>query len=418
MPEDIQLSPTAPRPGHVPSGAVYDFDFYADPAMRKNPHDRVLEITRDAPPVFWTPRNGGHWIIRGHSAVFKASRQPELFTVEIVPYSEIQAIKAKLKPGEAVPLVALPNSVDPPVHATFRTPLQGVFSPKSIMAMRDEIRALAVELIETERPRGNCEFMAAIAEPMPVTVFLKMFGLPVERQGEYRALVKEHFSSPAYDAQGSQLRLRKVADIMSETILERRENPGKDIISTLWQAEFFGKEATLSDLENYCVMLFLAGLDTVMNGMGLGVCHLARNPGLQAKLRASPALIADATEEIIRRYTFTLPVRFVTKNQTFEGLTMKKGEMVLMFLPAADLDPGEFPEPDAFDMERANKAHIAFGTGPHRCLGSHLARVELQILYEELLARLPEFRLDPEKPLRYHGGNVWGPDELHLLWDS
>jgi cytochrome P450 len=416
MPKAAQLSVAVAKPEHVPASAVYDFDFFADPRMIENSHARVLEIVRDAPPVFWTPRNGGHWIIAGHSAVFRASRDPESFTVEMVPFEDIQAMKAALPPEAPKPLIPLPNSIDPPRHATYRAPLQGVFSPKAMLALKGDIASLAADLIEAVKPQGRCEFMSAIGEPVPVTVFLGIFGLPLERRQAYRALVKEHMAAQNFDAGGSQRRLRKVADIMRDTILDRRDNPRNDMISMLWQTEFNGQPATLDDLENYCVMLFLAGLDTVMNGMGMGVRHLADNPQLQAELRTRPKLIPDATEELIRRYTFTIPPRFVTKDLVFEGLPMKKGEVALLFLPAANLDPKEFPNSERFDLSREKKAHIAFGTGPHRCLGSHLARIELQTLYEQMLARLPEFRLDPEQPLRYHGGNVWGPDELHLVW--
>jgi cytochrome P450 len=96
---------------------------------------------------------------------------------------------------------------------------------------------------------------------------------------------------------------------------------------------------------------------------------------------------------------------------------MKRGERALVFLPAADLDAAEFPNPEVYDLNRENNVHIAFGVGPHRCLGSHLARVELQVLYEEMLARLPEFRLDPANPPTFHGGNVIGVDRLNLLWN-
>jgi cytochrome P450 len=105
-------------------------------------------------------------------------------------------------------------------------------------------------------------------------------------------------------------------------------------------------------------------------------------------------------------------------DQEFEGATIKQGEMAVLFLPAADLDPAEFADPGAFDLGRENKAHIAFGTGVHRCLGSHLARIELQVLYEEMLARLPPFRLDPDNPVRYHGGFVWGPETLNIVWSN
>jgi cytochrome P450 len=154
-----------------------------------------------------------------------------------------------------------------------------------------------------------------------------------------------------------------------------------------------------------------------MNGMGFGIRHLAQDQALQAELRANPKTIPEAAEELLRRYTFTVPPRKVAKDIVFEGLQMKAGERVMLFLPAADLDPGEFAGSDRFDLTREKKAHIAFNTGPHRCLGSHLARVELQTLYEQMLARLPPFRLDPQRPPKFHGGHVIGVDTLWIVWD-
>jgi cytochrome P450 len=261
--------------------------------------------------------------------------------------------------------------------------------------------------------------MSAIAEPLPVSIFLKLFGLPVERQKEYRALVKEQMAATRdIDPERMQMRLRRVADVMGEAIRDRKVDPRGDILSMLWQANFDGRPAETRDLENYGVMLFLAGLDTVMNGMGLGARYLADHPELQAELRANPRLVPDVSEEILRRFTFTLPPRRVVRDLDFEGIEMKQGEMAVLFLPAANLDPAEFPRPERFDTDRENKAHIAFGTGAHRCLGSHLARIELQVLYEEMIDRLPEFRIDRSMPLQFHGGPVWGPDELHLRWNG
>jgi cytochrome P450 len=173
----------------------------------------------------------------------------------------------------------------------------------------------------------------------------------------------------------------------------------------------------MDDMENYCVVLFIAGLDTVMNGMGFGFRHLAQDQALQGQLRANPRIIPEAAEELLRRYTFTVPPRKVARDLVFEGLQMKAGERVMLFLPAADLDPGEFPGSDRFDLTREKKAHIAFNAGPHRCLGSHLARVELQTLYEQMLARLPPFRLDEQHTPTFHGGHVIGVDTLWLAWD-
>lgn len=410
------LSPAVAKPGHVREELVYDFDFFADPAMVEDAHARVLEIVRDAAPVFWTPRNGGHWIIAGHAAVSKAFNDPDSFTVEMVSYDEIQAAKAALPPGEPAPLIPLPNSIDPPRHAVYRAPLQSVFSPSAMMGLKADIAEITAELIEAVKPDGGCEFMSAIAEKVPVAIFLKLFGLPLDRQEEYRALVKEHMAGADFKPGSMQRKLRKVADIMHDTIMARRDEPRDDLISLLWRTEFYGKPATLNDLENYCVMLFLAGLDTVVNGMGIGVRHFALHPELQDEIRAAPKRIPQVSEEMLRRYSFTIPPRFVAKDMIFEGAEMRKGEMALLFVPAADVDPKKFANAGSFDLGRVGKAHIAFGAGVHRCLGANLARIELQTLYEEMLARLPAFRLDPTKPVRFHGGNVWGPDALHLLW--
>ena len=412
-------SPTVPKPDHVADALVYDFDHFHDPEMLTRGYDRLLEVARETPPVFWTPRNGGHWIISSHAAVFEASRAPERFTTMPVTWETLQAMMAATPEGEPLPLIAAPNSIDPPHHAAYRGPLQSVFAPKAMLGLKDSIRELAVELLEAVKPDGGCEFMSSVAEPLPVTVFLRLFGLPVERQRQYRDLVKKHFSTSAKrDGATTLMRLRELADVMHDTIVDRRDNPKDDIISMLWQAVFDGRPATMHDLESYCVMLFSAGLDTVMNGMGLGVDHLARNPDLQARLRAEPGLIVEASEEIMRRYTFTTPLRFSVLDQEFAGATIKQGEIALLFLPFADLDPAEFPEPANFDLARENKTHIAFGGGPHRCLGSHLARIELQVLYEEILARLPLFRIDPERPVAYHGGYVLGPEKLYLKWSN
>jgi cytochrome P450 len=170
-------------------------------------------------------------------------------------------------------------------------------------------------------------------------------------------------------------------------------------------------------MENYSVVLFIAGLDTVMNGIGHGIRYLATDLALQDRLRANPELVGDASEEMLRRFTFTVPPRVIAKDAVFEGVQMKRGERAMLFLPAADLDPKVFPDADTFNLDRENKTHIAFNAGVHRCLGSHLARVELQVCYEEVLKRLPRFRLDPDKKPTFHCGHVVGVGSLPIVWD-
>jgi cytochrome P450 len=151
--------------------------------------------------------------------------------------------------------------------------------------------------------------------------------------------------------------------------------------------------------------------------MGHGIRHLAMDQTLQEELRGNPKMVVEAAEELLRRYGFVAVPRRVARDVECEGAPIKQGERVTLFYPMANLDPGEFSDPDKFDLKRENKVHLTFGGGPHRCLGSHLARIELQTLYEEMLSRLPPFRLDPERPVRYRCGPVTGPRELHILWN-
>jgi cytochrome P450 len=414
----LELSSLTPKPGHIPDRLVYDFDLRADPGLLANPHARVLDLIKNAPPIFWTPRNGGSWYFTSHEAIFNAARDTENFSNSYMPPETIKALLA-MRPADApfIP-IPVPIGMDPPDHTKFRAPLNGAFSPKVMNALKADIRALADRLLDRIALLGRSEFMIDVAEPMPVQVFLKMMGLPIERQAEYRALVKENMDVNATGDIGKSVEvMMKINHAMHDVIIERKDKPESDLISLLWATKVDDQHLSLEDMYNYCVLLFVAGLDTVMNGIGLGVHHLATNPELQRELRAKPELVAEATEEMLRRYTFTVPPRRVAKDVTFLGVDMKENERALLFLPAADLDAKEFPNPDEFSLGREKKAHIAFNAGPHRCVGSHLARIELQILYEQLLLKLPEFRLDPDKAPMFHGGNVIGVETLNLVWD-
>ena len=411
------LSPPAPRPEHVTDAVFYDFDVRHDPGLLADPHERVLELIAEAPPVFWTPRNGGHWMFMSHEANFTASRDTQTFSNTYMAPEVMEMMKAMLPPEIGHIPNTVPISLDPPDHTKYRIPLNGAFSPKVMNALKSDIRTLAASLLDAIAPRGRSEFMADVAEPMPVQVFLKMMGLPLERSADYRALVKENLlltTDP--DPMKMVGSMQRTAAIMRDTMLERKANPRDDLISALWKTEIDGKPLTLEDMENYAVLLFIAGLDTVMNGIGHAVRRLAWDLPLQRQLRAQPELINDAVEEMLRRYTFTIPPRRVAKDTEFLGVTMKQNDRVFLYLPAADLDPREFDKPEDFNLAR-EQVHIAFNAGPHRCVGSHLARIELQILYEELLQRIPEFRLDPDHPPTFHGGNIVGVDTVSIIWD-
>lgn len=412
----VELSPLADIPAHIDPSQVFDFDMFGDQTYVNNPHEFLLELIDRAPPVFWTPRNGGHWVFLSYAATFDAARDTDTFSSVMMPRELVDAFMASMPPGTPRIPQAIPVSVDPPDHGKYRAPLQRVFSPRVINRLEEDVRTLADKLIDRIQDRGECEFMSEVAETLPVQIFLRMMGLPADKQAEYRVLVKEQLADRLLDIERTVARMQEIVASMRETILARRDEPRNDLISLLWSSQIDGRLVTQEEVEDYCFLLFIAGLDTVMNGMGHGVRHLSDNPDLQRRLRDQPELIGETTEELLRRYTFVVPVRRVARDTEFMGARLKKEERVQLFLPAADLDQDRFPRPDEFNLDRVNKAHIAFNAGPHRCLGSHLARLELKVLYEQLLARLPEFRIHPTKPPVYHCGPIIGVDSLHLAW--
>jgi cytochrome P450 len=414
---DVGLSPLASQPDHVPDAAVYDFDMFLDPGLLEDPHERVRQILREAPPVFWTPRNLGHWVAMGHDAVFEVARDWERFSSEFMPREQLQALLAMLPPDYPHIPHPRPITLDPPDHGRYRAALAAAFGPKAVKARTEEIRALAGSLIDAVADRGCCDFIAAVAEPLPVLVFLKMMGLPQERLAEFRKLVHKVLAPGMLDPMEGAGRMRSIADAIGDVILARRDDPRDDLISLLWATRIDDEPMSLEIMEDFAVLLFLAGLDTVINAMGHAVRHMAADPGLQQRLRDDPSLIPEAVEEMLRRYSFVTLNRRVTLDTEFFGWRLKQNDRVMFSLAGAGLDPAHWSAPDVFELEREDKAHIAFGAGPHRCLGSHLARLELQVLYAELLRRLPSFRLDPDQPVAYHAGNILAVDALPIRWD-
>jgi cytochrome P450 len=291
--DDVGLSPLARQPEHVPDAAVYDFDMFLDPGLLQDPHERVRQILREAPPVFWTPRNHGHWVAMGHEAAFAVARDWERFSSEYAPRDVQEAMLRATPPGAPhIPRVR-PISLDPPDHGKYRAALAAAFGPKAIKARTDEIRALAVRLIEAVADQGRCDFIAAVAEPLPVLVFLRMMGLPGERLAEFRVLVHKLLAPGLLDPMESAMRMRSIADSLGDAIRARRDDPQDDLISLLWAVEIDGEPMSMEIMEDFCVLLFIAGLDTVINAIGHAVRHMAADPELQARLRAEPARIPE-----------------------------------------------------------------------------------------------------------------------------
>jgi len=413
------------QPRHIPESLVHDFDMFDDPAYNRDPYQRILELKNEAPPIFWTRYNGGFWIVQGYQAALDIVSDPMLFSNAIIPHGKVDVVvaiqRALATIGIKTPRLPRPYPImmDPPLHARYRQPLQGVFSPVNVNKLETQLRTSAAELIDRIADKKSCEFMSAIAEPLPVLLFMQLMGLSTDKLPEYRALLKKQLKK--ISQQGSNLEklasLQVISSTMRSTLLDRRDNPQDDLISMLWAAEIDGKPMTLDVMENYAVLLFIAGLDTVVNSMGFAMRHLALNPEQQQALREQPGKISDAVEEILRRYAIALPPRRVTATSEFHGVRFKKNDVLYLFLHGANLDAAQFENPQVVDFERPNaRRHLTFNSGPHHCLGAYLARLELRVLYEEMLSRLPVFRLDEKRPPVFDCGFIVALNSMHLVW--
>lgn len=391
-------------PAHVPEAVVRDFDYFCQPELLTEPHSTISSLFAGLRPrIIFTPRNGGHWIIAGYRELFAAFRDTDTFS------STSMQIPAMAEEPKLIPL-----NMDPPEHAIYRAPLAAAFRHERIATLEGQIRSLTRQLIDEIEADGAAEFVSAVAEPLPIYIFLGILGVPREKFRLFRRSVKEYLANPT-DRSGTAAQLDQ--DI-AELIEDKRTRPGDDLLSTLMSEKIGDHLLTFEDLMSYCRLLMLAGLDTVTNAMSFGMRRLATDAALQQELRQDRSRIPAAAEELLRRYAIANMGRIVVRDAELLGVQFRKGDRVLFMPAGAGLDPDVYPEPAQVQVERQRKTVPTFGFGRHHCVGSHLARLELKVLYEEWLDRIPSFVLQKGTTPRFHGGVVMGLEQLHLAWPS
>jgi cytochrome P450 len=404
-----QANVAAEIPAHVDPALVVDFDYFADRRYREagSPHGGLIRLCEEiGHGIFWTPHNGGHWFVTDHEMLFEAARMPELFSSANASFPAL--------PPEEEPHYP-PLSSDPPEHIKYRLPLMRAFSPERIRQLGGEIRRFAGELIDAVAAHGACDFFEDIAEPLPIITFMKLMGYDLARYREFR----EWATWMCQPDPGNKVQAYVNTVAMTRALFdERRAERRDDLLSHLLDETIDGRPFTQGELDGICILLFGAGLDTVVNSLCFGMAHLAGDAALQDRLRASPGLIPEAVEEMLRRCSVGMAARSVKRDGQFHGAMLKAGERVTLLLPVGNLDAKAFPDPTRFDLDREDKAHITFNSGPHRCVGSHLARLEMVTLFEEWLKRMPDVRLDPANPPGYRIAIVNAVTVLPLLWDA
>lgn len=395
----------------VPAELVRTWDIAGDPAATECPYRAAAKL-HEGPDIFFNvaedfrnAQGGGAWVVTRYELQREVLQDAETFSSH-----RIAGFSGLL--GEDWPLV--PLELDPPEHSAYRMLLNPLFAPGKINALEAGVRAAAVELIEKVRKDGGCEFMEAFGRPFPVGVFMRLMGLPLAEMPTFLKWEDGLLHSP--DLAGRVAAARSIKDYLLSLIAERRARPTDDLVSFTVTSRIDDKPLSDEAVLGICYLFFVGGLDTVAATLGFTFRELARQPELQRQLRADPAIIPDAMEEMIRAHGVVTTSRFLTRDVEFHGVKMKKGDRVSVPFGLASRDPAEYPEPHRIDFSRANTRNISFSAGPHRCIGSHLARREFKIALEEWTARAPEFRIAEGQAAVAHGTGVWGIDRLPLAW--
>jgi cytochrome P450 len=391
-------------PEHISAASVYDFDFYADRRYGEDLHRSLKVLHEEAPDVFWTPRNGGHWMITRHAQIAEIVQDPENFSVR-----EMQI------PRVPNPPVFIPLSLDPPVNLPFRQALMPAFSPKAVKEMEVKIRHWAQKIVAEVADRGECDFVRDVSELFPVSIFMELMGMDLSRLREFRDLAETFFhvqnDAPKFDAACAQ-----IIGIMTEYIEEKKAKPDEGLITTLLKAQINGRPIEMGELQNMCFLLFAGGLHTVTNVLGFSFWQLARMPELQQRMAADPSLIPKFVEEGLRMFGVIFTPRIVAKDCEKFGVKFRKDEMVLCLLPLAGTDERVNNDPMTFDIDRSQREYLTFSKGTHLCIGHFLARAEFRILTEEWLKRVPSFRLKPDAKQKYTTSTGLGITNLPIEW--
>lgn len=386
-------------------GPVFDFDYMRDEHVLADVHKGYWRLKEEAPPIFWTPRNEGHWVVTTAKGVTQVTRHPELFSSKY--------LSIPVNPNQPR---MIPENLDPPEHRPYRQLLRPYFETKAIAPRAPRITEWCEELLDAVVPAGKCEFVDELGSRFPVFVFMELFGLPLDRFDECRNLVVSYFNSRASIETRMELG-QQILALLAQTIELRRAEPGEDLISELISIDFQNRKLDQEELMSICFLMFLAGLDTVVNALTFGMRHLAHDEALRQRIIDDPDCIPAVVEELMRRYSFVATPRLVVEDTELDGVELKAGESVLAPLMFVGWDESLTECPADVSIDRPACRHAGFGSGIHTCLGIHLARMEMQIFYKLWFEKIGHFReVEGVEPPVFRGGSVMALENLHLAW--
>jgi cytochrome P450 len=382
-----------------------DFDLF-DPGFMADPYPVYGEL-RQRCPVAHSDRWGGAWMPTRYEDVVAIAHDTEHFSsvdVGVAPFEGVEG-----------PLRSPPITSDPPEHTWHRRLILPFFSPRRVDGYAASTRQICDTLLDGAAGRRRVDAAVEFAQQIPSRVIAEVIGLPGDRTDEFTEWVQGVLELGPQNPEARLAYRQKILDFFREQLEEKKIRPADDLMSWLTQQSHDGVPLRDGHVLGTCTLLLAAGIDTTWSSIGMALYHLATHDEDRRRLVADPAKIPQAVEEFLRAYSPVTMGRIVSKEFEVRSRRLQPGDRVLLTFPAANRDPEVFEAAEDVDIDRTVNRHVAFGVGIHRCAGSNLARMEMQVALEEWLARLPEFRLDPDGEVTWAGGQVRGPRSVPVL---
>ena len=387
-----------------------DFDHHG-PEFRDDNKGVVRRLHASGCPLGHSEAHGGFWAIYGYDAVYDAVQDWELFSSAHTPEHP------KGVPAASYDTPLLPIDFDGPLVHEYRKLLLSWFSPGTAKADEQRVRELCTELIDAFIERGSCDLAQELLTPLPARLILEKLDWQPERWPEWIEWVHASIHDRTEDPAKAEAAVGQIFGNILTEMAARRENLGSDLFSALLTARV--NDQPLDDLQllGYSYLLLLGGMDTTAGLTGNVIELLDQRADLRRQLIDDPSIMPSAVEELLR---FESPsyglYRRVTRDTVFHGQPLREGDRVILMFPAAGLDPAAFERADEIDFARTGNRHMAFGLGPHRCLGSHHGRMMFRVMLSEILLRLPDFRVSDDVVRFKDAGDVYAIRNLPITF--
>jgi cytochrome P450 len=381
-----------------------------------DPHikDAYAELAafRQHCPVAHSDQHGGHYIFTKFDDV----------EVGLTDFKHFSSVQTTVPPFEDPAGSQIPLQFDPPEHTLYRQSISSVFSPAYIRRHEPQTKTLAVSLLKHIVERDGGDLVKGFCTPLPVSTFLLILGAPVEDAEHLMAwknqILHEGFSGDKERRNYVDTQVRPlIAEYFEGLLIERGQqaDPPDDVLTTVARGRYGDRPLTLNEQVRMVMLLSTAGADTITNTLSMSLYYLATHPAALRQLRNQPELIPAAVEEFLRYASTVTTARLCVADTSVRGVRIKEGEAVLLSTPSAGRDEDMYPDAEEVRFDRGTRLkHLAFGAGPHRCIGAHMARMEIRVALEALVEIMPEFTLKPGFTPRWFWGVNFGIHELQI----